>query len=462
MSESAILTDCSIKERIYYLLNNKPNPICAEGNKKTFNAKKYEYGFCDNISKCACFASHISSSRKGCDMSYMIDKRVSTWIEKYGVENISQSSAVQAKRKATIDLRNYDKIYEKLAYDKQTAGFEQVVARVSEYVIPAFTRDEYVGSFRKNFYLWRCVNCSSEFKDHIDYGRIPRCTTCNPKTVSKGEIYLREYLDYLGIQYICNDRTVLKNLEYDIYIPGKKIAIEFNGIYWHSTEFKDKNYHVNKFLQSREVGVRLISIFEDEWINKKSVIESRLANILGCGEKIAARKCQIVELAGKDYKNFVDQHHLQGSVSATYKYGLIYQDELVAVMSFSKSRYTNDDYELMRYCSKNTVIGGASKLFRHFIAQVNPNSIISYANRCWSDGGLYRQLGFADVTKNQVNTGYWYIKDNTRYHRSSFTKSKLIKIGEDSTLSESEIMANHGYLKIYDCGNYKFQWRNIS
>jgi len=392
-------------------------------------------------------------------MSHVLDQRIKTWLDKYGVENVSQLVAVQKKRNATIKSRNYDKLHKKLAYDKQSQGFEQVVARVADHVIPLFTRDEYQGSFRKNFYKWQCVICGGTVEDHVDYGRVPRCKTCYPHNKSKGELELQNYLDFLQINYNCNDRSMLGDLEYDIYIPEKKIAIEFNGVYWHSTEFKDSDYHVNKFLRSAKAGVHLISIFEDEWINKKEIVCNRLANVLGCSQTVPARKCKIVELSGKDYKQFVQTYHLQGTTSATYKYGLVYHDELVAVMSFSKSRYTDDDYELMRYCSKDTVVGGAGKLFKHFVTKFNPNSIISYANRCWSNGKLYHQLGFADVTDHLVNSGYWYVKNNTRYHRSNFTKNKLVSCGANPTLTESEIMAQHGYLKIYDCGNYKFRWK---
>ena len=274
----------------------------------TFNTKTHQYGFCDNISNCACFAAYISESRKGCDMSHVIDKRVETWLEKYGVENISQSATVQKKRSSTIKSRNYDNLYNRLSYDKQSQGFEQVVTRLATHVTPMFTRDSYIGSSRKNFYSWKCIICNNQFDDHVDYGRIPRCKTCYPHNKSKGELELQNYLDSLQIKYTCNDRSILGDLEYDIYIPEKKIAIEFNGVYWHSTEFKDSDYHVNKFLRSAEEGIHLISIFEDEWINKKEIVCSRLASVLGCSKTIPARKCKIVELSGKDYRQFVQQN----------------------------------------------------------------------------------------------------------------------------------------------------------
>jgi len=462
LKESNILPTCSIKEKIYFVLNGKPEIICHNGKKRTFNIRTHQYGFCDNISKCACFAKNASDTKKGCDTSHMVNKRVETWIKNYGVENVSQSPVIQKKRAKTIKSRNYTKLYKQLAFDKQTAGFDQVVSRVSSHVTPNFSREEYKGSFRKNFYSWCCITCNSNVYDHIDYGRIPRCTSCYPYSKSKGESELRSYLDSKQVNYIANDRSILGELEYDLYLPDKKVAIEFNGVYWHSTEFKNKDYHVNKFLRSVEKGIHLISIFEDEWINKKDIVLARLESVLGFSKTIPARKCKVTTLTSKEYYNFINKNHLQGKASSTYKYGLIYQDKIVAVMSFSKSRYTKDNYELVRYCSTDTVIGGASKLFKYFVKEVKPNSIISYANRCWSLGKLYHKLGFEDVTENLSNTGYWYIKNNIRYHRSNFTKKKLIEVGADPLLSESTLMENYGYLKIYDCGNYKFRWKSVA
>jgi hypothetical protein len=106
------------------------------------------------------------------------------------------------------------------------------------------------------------------------------------------------------------------------------------------------------------------------------------------------------------------------------------------------------------------VIGGAGKLLSHFKKEHLPESIVTYADRCWSDGGLYRKLGFTDETSDQLNTGYWYIKDNIRYHRSNFTKSRLVSMGHSPELSEAQIMNNMGYARIYDCGNYKFIWKS--
>lgn len=461
MAETTVLSEVTIKERVWFLLNGRPNSVCELGNKKTFNPKTKKYGFCDNISKCDCFKEHLSDQKKGMDLSYVIEKRVSTWQEKYGVENVAMLTEVQNKRKKTISQNNnHSEIYKKLAHDKETKGFEQITERVKDKVENLFSRDSYNGSRIINKYPWKCISCGHEFIDYVDSGRTPVCKKCNPDSISAGEKEIKEYIHSLGISNIVsNTKKILKNLEYDIYLPDHKVAIEFNGIYWHSDLFKSSSYHVNKFIQSREIGVHLIQIFEDEWINKKNIVKNRIKSLLGLSKKIYARNCTVMDVSSEDYKKFVEENHLQGYAACSYKHGLYHDGNLVAVMSFSKSRYTNSGYELIRYCSSETVVGGAGKLFADFIKKINPELVISYANRCWSQGNLYYKLGFDNETSDDLNVGYWYVKNGKRYHRSNFTKKRLMKFGENSDLTESQIMKNNGFLKIYDCGNYKFVWK---
>lgn len=459
IAETADLVDVTIKERVFYLLNGRPQINCKYGKKKTFSKTKQVYGFCDNISRCACFAEHAKTvDRAPIDMPDLLEKRKKTWLAKYGVDNVSKVDAIKRKRVTTMAERSYNTMYKKLAFDKQTVGFAQVISRVAHSVSPEFTREEYSGCFRKNHYEWKCTTCAHIFADHVDYGRVPRCVKCYPATVSAAENEIKEYIQSLGMTITSNTKEVLKNLEYDIFIPDKMIAVEYNGVYWHSSIHKSRDYHVNKFIRSREAGVHLIQIFEDEWINNPGIVKSRLRSILGVDTKIYARNCKVQPISGPVYSAFSRAHHLQGNANATYKYGLFHLDVLVAIMSFSKSRYSTTGYELIRYCSVGTVVGGAGKLFAYFRKVLDPELVISYANRCWSNGKLYETLGFSNVTKVDANTGYWYIKDSIRYHRSTFTKSRLVKMGQDTVLTEHEIMKKMGYLLIHDCGNYKFQW----
>lgn len=466
MEESKMLdSNITIKERVWYILNGKQNVVCPEGKKKTFNPKTTQYGFCGNVKDCVCFQQHLSEQRKGMDMSHVVEKRVATWEKKYGVKNVSQHHDIKQKRIESINKNPKIKdIYKKLAYEKESKGFVQILDRLKSSVIPLFERSEYCGSRIQNKYKWKCIQCENEFIDYVDSGRTPVCKICYPNSISSGELELRAYIQSLGISKVeTNVRNILNGLEYDIYLPDYNLAFEYNGVYWHSDIFKNKKYHVKKYLLSLDNGIQLINIFEDEWKNKKEIIKSRIKSLVGISNKIHARKCCIREITNSLYKEFVESNHLQGYAYSSHRYGLFHGDILVAVMSFSKSRYTNEGYEMIRFCSKlgTNVVGGASKLFKNFINKVNPNLIVSYANRCWSNGNLYITLGFKNQTEKLDNVGYWYIKNDIRYHRSTFTKKRLLKIGADANLTEAEIMGRNGFLRIYDCGNNRFVWRKI-
>ena len=282
------------------------------------------------------------------------------------------------------------------------------------------------------------------------------CPYCYSGT-SKQEKSVLSFLETIYKDNILsNDRTILKGKEIDFIIENN--MYEYNGLYWHSDEFIDKSYHLVKTELAEENGYKLFHIWSHEWLNniKREIWESIIKNSLGLSYKIYARKCEIIELENDVYKHFLNFNHLQGYISAKYRYGLVYQNELVAVMSFSKPRFNNHyDYELIRYCNKLgvSVVGGASKLFSHFRNLYN-GSVISYADRRISNGNLYKQLGFDFLHNTQPN--YFYTKDfiNT-FSRYQCQKHKLQSfLSEyDDNKSEYGNMKQNGYYRIYDCGN---------
>jgi len=461
MQNTRNFTDMSIKGRCIYLLDGSPDLNCKYGNLKKIKQDNSGVGFCGSIANCQCFKDQMSEyASQHTDIQDLVQKRVATWQQKYGCSNASKSDIVKQKRKDTMSQRDYSDVFTKMQHKKETAGFNQVVSRMSADVIPNFTRQEYKGSLRKNVYSWKCVHCDTIFSGVIESGKVPRCKTCFPPQVSTGEKEVRQYVEQLGCQTISGDRTILDGLEIDIYIPSKKVAIEFNGVYWHSDKFRTPTYHVDKFLKCKQQGIRLIQLFDDEWKMHPDIVKSRLASVMGVGNRIFARKCVLSEIGPLEYKDFVESHHLQGYTPSPLRYGLKYAGELVAVMGFGRSRYTSHNYEMIRFCSIGNVVGGAGKLFSHFVLTHSPSSVVSYANRCWSDGGLYQKLGFTDCTTNESNAGYFYVKNSKRYHRSNFTKKRLVSMGYDPSLTEDSIMRENGYVKVHDCGNYKFVWTN--
>jgi hypothetical protein len=289
------------------------------------------------------------------------------------------------------------------------------------------------------------------------------CNLCSNKNISSGEIELKNFIDSLGIVCDSKNKTIIKPLELDIFIQSHMLAIEYNGLYWHSEEYLSNNYHLNKTELCYRNNVKLIHVFEDEWLNKKDIVKSRIKNILGFTKnKIYGRKTTIKNVCSKTSKEFLDNNHIQGGINAKIKLGLYYDDELVSLMTFGSLRKNLNQkkeegvYEMLRFCNKldTTVIGGADKLLKNFIKTYSPKQIISYADRRWSIGELYEKLNFEFVKNSKPN--YFYVIKNKRENRFNHRKDILVKKGYDKNKSEHEIMLNKGIYRIYDCGNIKY------
>jgi len=285
---------------------------------------------------------------------------------------------------------------------------------------------------------------------------------------SKGQIEIEEFLTLHGIEIDVCTQKVLNGTELDIYLPQHNIAIEYNGLYWHSEKNgKNKHYHLDKTKKCLEHGIRLIHIFSDEWLTKKEIIKNRLLNLLNKNsDKIYARKCQIINLTKEEKKDFLNKHHLQGNDKSTIMIGLQYENKNVAVMTFGKLRSSlgnkkkeNNTFELYRFSSLN-VVGGFSKLLQYFINIYSPEKIITYADRNWSPSPehcFYTTIkGFKFISETKPN--YYYTRRyEKKEHRFNYRKDILIKLGYDANKTELQIMSENGFDRIWDTGNLKYE-----
>ena len=285
---------------------------------------------------------------------------------------------------------------------------------------------------------------------HLGYG-CPKC----PSNISKPHL---EIAEFIGDCIVHNDRTAIAPYEIDILLEDKKIGFEHDGVFYHSYNrietADERNKHKIKQDLADKNGIRLIQIFEYEWNDKKEIVKSKINAVLGRCNRVFARKCKVVKLSSKDFNSFCRSNHLQGELCTKIRYGLTLNDELVCVVGFNGS----NDYECTRLCSKlNTiVVGGASRLFKRFINDYNPKSIISFADRRYSCGKVYEQLGFKRDYCTSPN--YKYIKGSKIFSRVKFQKHKLNKQLEffDPNLTEAENMFNNGYRRLWDSGNIKY------
>lgn len=302
------------------------------------------------------------------------------------------------------------------------------------------------------------------------------CTILNKpgEGESNLEIFIQKILDENDVKYIKRDRKILNGMELDIYIPSHNIAIECNGVLFHSsdgvilkTQFEPKHpkYHINKYNVCKEKGIQLLTIWEDQIINSPEIVKSLVLSKLGIFKKrIYARNCEVKEI--KECSKFLKENHIQGNTNSSVKIGLFYKNELIGLMTFSKpsrlsgsKKINQNTWVLSRFCTKlNTqVIGGAGKLLNYFIKSYNPTSIDSFASNDISNGKLYETLGFKQ--NGPITEAYWYIGDHNmiRYHRTSFTKSRLKDLGfKIDGLTERQIMNQLPFHKIYDSGHIKY------
>lgn len=269
---------------------------------------------------------------------------------------------------------------------------------------------------------------------------------------------LRDYVSkYFNI--LMNKRRIVKGFELDIYVPEKKVAIEFNGNWWHSEWKKPRLYHQKKSEAALREGVFVYHIFEYDWMTKKNLVLSQLNNLLGINtQRIFARKCELKELTVSEKDSFLEENHMQGKDKSSVKYGLFYQGELVSVMTFVKPRFNKKyEWELSRFCSKCgcNVIGGASKLFKHFIDSYHPKNIITYSDKAHTKGLMYEKLGFENVYDTQPN--YVWNKGGIVLSRYQAQKKQLLAQGYVGA-TEVEIMHGRKFNRIYDCGNKVWLW----
>ena len=379
----------------------------------------------------------------------IVNKIKETNLKRYGIETPFYNDEVN--KKATLAKNN--KVFSK-------------ILKMKEYVIPMFSRAEFSGLNRE--YTWKCAKCGNIFTQKIHtshhikgFSNCPRCLNCYP--ILAGTSLLEKEVVNFCKQYYPNliehNRTLIKPYELDIVIPELKLAIEFNGNFWHSEQGgTNSSYHLMKTEMCEEIGYKLIHIFEHEWINKQEIVKEKLKAILGVDqERIYARKCIVKEVSVKEKNEFLNKHHIQGEDKSVLKFGLFYNDELVAVMTFGYPRFNNEyDWELIRYATSKHVIGGAGKLLAYF-RRTYVGSIITYADRRFSKGNMYENIGFKLINITKPN--YWWIKDNKVLSRYQTQKSRLTKLlGDkyDPNKTEMENMNNAGFNKIYDCGNLVF------
>ena len=424
--------------RVSPLAREKAKERSANLNKKGRQTLKAKYGV-DN-------PGQLNGHREKC---------LNTLLQNYGVTNYFKSNDWQEK-----SLQNAIRLFEDLS--PEFISIAEIV-EPDDYLIEAHINP----NKRIKFLCSRCgetdILASETFKFRLrDFKNV--CSSCLgiSRLTSAGEKEVVQYIRSIYTGTILeNDRKFIYKKELDIVLPESNLAFEYNGIFYHSNKrLLEPRYHLDKLERCEREGIRLINIFEDEWLFKKEIVKKRIRYLLGLEtDKIYARKCIVKEISPKEARNFITHEHIHGYVNAKIKLGLFYNNELVSVMTLSKpsrakGRHKNFDiWEISRFCSSINVVGGAGKLLAYFKREYNPSAIFTYSDRRWDTGNLYKSIGFT-FTGNTV-PGYWYVKGDKRYHRFALRKNK----DDDPNLTEWENRQEQGWNRIWDCGHAKWIWK---
>jgi len=278
-----------------------------------------------------------------------------------------------------------------------------------------------------------------------DKTRCPQCALA--RNTSVGEAEVLEFVKSLGV-FAEPKRIGIYN--FDVYVPDRKIAIEFNGLFHHSSARRSKGYHKDKFEYATGQGLQLLQFWEDEWHGSKEIVKSMIMTKLGLGiTRIYARDCEVKTPRAETALDFLNKSHLLGAANYSGAVGLYHQGELVMLITLAAHHRNAEEIVISRVCSKlNTiVVGGFSRL----LSQVPLRPLSTWSDNRFSGGKVYESLGF--IHDSDLAPDYEYVKGSQRFSKQSMRKNLEEKI---SGKTESVLRTEQGYLKIFDAGKKKW------
>ena len=418
------------------------------------------------------------------------EKIKSTLKEKYGVTATLQYKPFLDKLKQTCKERYGHEYYtqnkenmEIIKESKRKTIYKRFLKnkKLNKVVDILFSEDEYKGISVENKYLFRCKTCGTEFYDclpHAKRGRMPRCPKCFPNSISMAESELYNYISsiYTGKIYR-NTRSLLKNNhEIDLYLPDIKIAIEFDGSYYHSERNgKDEYYHLNKTEQCENQNIHLIHIFEHDWYYKNALIKSLINNLLNKTKNIniiPGNKCKIKKINDMQFNKFLDNNSLYYINQSDYKFGIYYDRKLYGILSIKNIK--NNIYEISNICTKldYKIESDINLIINYLKNNYDIYQLVYYADRRyytnirnneWIDNNFkleeiippsycYYRSGFDKKKRKKAANRYFEEELTEEYLSKNYKKYK-------SDLSLSDNLYNLNFDKVWDCGYLKYSYK---
>jgi hypothetical protein len=301
---------------------------------------------------------------------------------------------------------------------------------------------------------FRCTCCDTiQEKNLMMIMNTPTCFTCHPKTkASKCQLEIFEFVKSLCSDAVLSDRTAIYPLELDVWIPNKRVGIEYDGLYYHSDVFYPSSDRVLKKMQTCDSnGINMFRIFEDEWRDKRPIVEKMIKHRLGFNvAKFGARACKIVELAGAQRRKFMNENHLDGDVIATKSWGLSLNDEIVAALSLRRPFHKKYDgsWEVARFCSSRNIPGALSKLLSYaseWVVSNKAKNLVTYVDRRLGSASGYMKAGF--VIDHVTKPRFWWTDYVNRYDRFKY------RADVKNNRTQADVADDAGVVKIWGSPN---------
>lgn len=304
------------------------------------------------------------------------------------------------------------------------------------------------------------------------------CPECSHH-LSKGEAQIKAFM-LIFTQIDSRRRDIVKPKELDIYAPARALAVEYCGEYWHGArkaeeEEDARTRHIDKMRACEAQGIRLLTVFESDWLNRPHAIKRLIRNALGKGRgKVMARKCDLVDVPHSEAVAFFDRYHPQGGSGHGKHYGLRYHGKIVACMRFTfgsndRGKNVERQWTLSRYATRVSVTGGAARLLSAFIEEVDPPLIKSFSDNRYFTGAMYERLGFALDAELAPEYQVYHIKTGLlpksawqrREIPARIQQLKSNEVFDPETDERTETIMTYllGARRVYDCGKKRWIWR---
>jgi formylmethanofuran dehydrogenase subunit E len=347
-------------------------------------------------------------------------------------------------------------IFPKKKDERYKIGLEEAQNRVKDYM----KVNKQIRKNNRRCFEVVCSKCGETAIKETFYLNTG-CLNCEKPTHTQNEI--AEWIKSFGLEIVQNKR-LKNNKQIDIFIPSLNLGIEYCGLHWHTEESgRSRTYHIDKMKEANSEGIRLITIFEDEWLERQNQVKNFLLSVMNKNQYKIHGRNTVVKVADKDTANkFYEDNHIQGKPSTTTLHvGLYTQDgTMVGCMSFGPHHRGSENRVVvlnrLAFLHNHTVHGGASKLLSFAISLLRPmgyEKIMSWSDNRWSEGKVYGALGF--YLEEELGPDYSYVKDRQRISKQSCQKKHLLKKGAVGD-TELEMAKSLGYSRIWDCG--KKRW----